>query len=493
MPPGAIPARVTVAYSGGMDSTVLLHALLRARCDAPGAWPWELRAVHVHHGLQAQADGWAAHCRATCAGWDVPLRVVRVHVERGSHLGPEGAARHARHAALAAGLERDDVVALAHHRDDQAETLLLRALRASGVDGLAGIRGWRRFGAGAMWRPLLAVPRTALKAYAQAHGLLWIEDPSNDDASLDRNHLRLHVLPLLRQRWPHADAALARSAALAAEAATLLADDDAAALTGCSGDDRAALSLAALRALPDARRARVLRRWIAGLDLPPLPARGVAGVEAALSGHLRDGIAFCWAGTTLRCWRGGLHVLQADATLPSGYVAAWDAREPPMLPTGDRLRLEMDTGTRQARHAPACIGAARSTREAQPDAGDAGLLHAAFGPLVVHARRGGERLRQPGRVVSQALKTLMHASAVPPWQRARIPLLSTVDGSRLLAAGDLFVDAALHAWLRGRCLRLAWERNDAPHAGNPAPVADRDAPAGAAPAGPKMGPRSAPG
>lgn len=464
MAPGATPARVVVAYSGGMDSSVLLHALLRARRDAPAAWPAAVHALHVHHGLHPAADDWATHCQATCRHWDVPLLVARVHVDTGAGQGREGAARQARHAALAAALAPGDVVALAHHSDDQAETLLLRALRASGVDGLAGMRGWRPCGAGALWRPLLALPRAALRAYADVHGLAWLDDPSNVDPSLDRNYLRLHVLPRLRERWPQADAALARSATLAAEAADLLADGDAAALAHCLADDAVSLSLATLRTLPDARRARVLRRWVAGQQLPPLPGRGVACVEAAMEAGLHDGIAFRWAGTTLRCWRDGLHALAAEVALPTGYTAPWDARMPPTLPTGDCLQLASCTPDGALGDPAACAGADTGTDadavaiDLDDGAGDAASLRAAFGSLVVHARRGGERLHQPGRIGSQALKALLHAQAVPPWQRARIPLLSTVGDARLLAAGDLFVDAAFAAWLQQRGLRIAWVR-----------------------------------
>src|SRR5690606_8071854 len=162
---------------GGLDSVVLLH-LLRSRPDVRAAG---LRAIHVRHGLQAAAGDWAAHCRALCEALEVPLQVVEVDVERDSGAGLEAAARAARRRAFAAALGDDEILALAHHRDDQAETFLLRALRASGPDGLAAMRPWQRFGAGWLWRPLLDAPRADLLAHAQLHGLRWVEDPSNDD------------------------------------------------------------------------------------------------------------------------------------------------------------------------------------------------------------------------------------------------------------------------------------------------------------------------
>lgn len=186
-------APVCVALSGGMDSMALLHALaaedtVRAR---------GLRALHVHHGLHAAADDWAAHCLHACDALGVDCRVERVQVD-GDGLGREGAARAARHAAFARHLREGEYLALAHHRDDQAETFLLRALRASGVDGLGAMSPLRPFAAGWLWRPWLDVPRSRIERYARACELHWIEDPSNEDASLDRNFLRHHVFPLLR-------------------------------------------------------------------------------------------------------------------------------------------------------------------------------------------------------------------------------------------------------------------------------------------------------
>ncbi|MGJ4730503.1 tRNA lysidine(34) synthetase TilS, partial [Luteimonas sp. SDU101] len=257
-PPGQGP--LLVGYSGGLDSTVLLHLLA-----ADGALRRRgLRAVHVHHGLHPEADAWARHCADACRDLDVHLDVVRVRVARDSGDGLEAAARAARHAAFAGALADDAILALAHHRDDQAETFLLRALRASGTDGLAAMRAWRRFGPGWMWRPLLELPRAALLAHAQRHGLRWIEDPSNASDAHDRNFLRHRVMPLLQARWPQADAAFARAAELQREAAALLDEGDAQALAAVRTVDPHCLHVAPLVALPAPRRARVVRRWVGG-------------------------------------------------------------------------------------------------------------------------------------------------------------------------------------------------------------------------------------
>src|SRR5690606_39318048 len=257
-----------------------------------------LRALHVHHGLQAAADAWQAHCEGECARLGIPLQGVRVQVPRNAGAGPEAAARAARHAAFTAELREQEILALAHHADDQAETFLLRALRASGPDGLAAMQAWRPHGAGWLWRPLLEHPRGALLAHAQAQGLQWIEDPSNTDTTLDRNFLRHAILPVLARRWPGAGAALARSAALCAEAAQLLEAEDARALASVRTSPDT-IDAEALARFPAARRARLLRRWCAELGLPPLPGHGVARIES-------EG-GFAWAGARVRRWRNLLH------------------------------------------------------------------------------------------------------------------------------------------------------------------------------------------
>ena len=417
--PERATGRILVGFSGGLDSTVLLHLL----ADDPALRTRGLAAVHVHHGLQAAADDWAAHCLAACTQLDVPCTVVRVDVPRDQGDGPEAAARTARHAAFAQLLAAGDVIALAHHRDDQAETLLLRALRGSGPDGLASMRALRRFAHGWLWRPLLSMPRAQLQAHADAHGLRWIEDPSNASDAADRNFLRHQVLPLLRMRWPQAGAALATVAALQAEAGDLLAAGDAEALAQARTLDPAVLRLDALGAMPAARRARVLRRWIAGLGLPPLPARAIAWLDADLASGRGDRVPrFDWAGHRLQRWRGLLHAGQVRAPLAADFAAHWDGLAPLRLPGGGMLHLQ---------------GA--------PQAGD----------WTVRARIGGERMRLPGRTHAHALKHVLQSLEVPPWLREQLPLLHGADG-RVLAAGDLVFDAGFDAWLRGTGAVLRW-------------------------------------
>ena len=422
----ALPAdaRVLVGYSGGLDSAVLLHLLARRL-------PLQrLRALHVHHGLHPEADAWARHCEDMCAQLGIAFDIVRVEVARDAGDGLEAAARHARHAAFAAALEEGEVLALAHHRDDQAETFLLRALRASGVEGLAAMRAWRPYANGFLWRPLLAQPRAAVIAWAQAEQLRWIDDTSNADTDLDRNFLRHRVLPVLRERWPHADAMFARCAALAAEAADLLEDEDVAALASARTPDPETLSVPALLAVPAARRARVLRRWIARTGLPPLPAQGIARIESDLLHAAADAeAAFAWTGASVRRWRDLLHAAMDAPPLPAEWSMAWRGDAPLVLPDGGTLAL---------------IGGG------------------AFGqPLHVRGRQGGERITLPGRSHSHALKHVLQDLGVPPWLREHLPLLIDADG-QVLAAGDLVHSAAFARWLQTHGARLSWSLGTRP-------------------------------
>ena len=412
--------RVLVGFSGGLDSTVLLH-LLASDADTRRAG---LRAIHVHHGLHADADAWAAHCQQTCDALDVPLSIVRVEVDLASGLGLEGAARDARHRAFAEALGDDEILAVAHHRDDQAETFLLRALRGSGVDGLAAMRPWRAHANGWLWRPLLDLPREALLTYAREHYLRWLDDPANADLHFDRNFLRDQIFPLLRQRWPHASASLARSATLSAQASELLEAEDCSALQRAMVDD-SALDIGALRLMPIERRARVLRRWIGGLGLPALPGHAIERVEALLLADGDAGTCFEWAGARIERWRTVLHAQRTREPLPRDWSGIWTGATPLILPTGDTLSL---------------LGAASFDT-----------------PMRVHARQGGERILLPQRAHSHALKHVLQEQGMPPWHRERLPLVSAADGE-LLAAGDAILSASLADWLAAREARLHWAR-----------------------------------
>lgn len=414
--------RVLIGYSGGLDSSVLLHALQRLD-------HYPLRALHVHHGLQAAADDWATHCRQFCVDLGVPLAIQYVDVIE-SGAGPEAAARHARQQGYAAHLGDGEVLALAHHRDDQAETFLLRALRASGPDGLASMRLLRPFAAGLMWRPLLRVPRAVLHDYALAHGLAWIEDPSNCDTDFDRNYLRQRVMPLLRARWPKADAAFAHATELTARTDELLSTDDENALIAAHSDDNPrSLDCNVLMRLPTERRARVLRRWVRQLNLPPLPGSAIDQIERDLLATRSDAEAcYRWGpqgSARIERWTHLLHADKQATALAPEWSAHWDGRARLQLPDGGRLDLSGGQG-----------------------------FHS---PVLVRPRLGGERIRLANRQHSNALKQLLQDDQVPPWRRRRLPLLLDPESGKLLAVGDLFVAANFTDYTIEPHAQLHWQ------------------------------------
>lgn len=419
--PALVPldAPLLVGYSGGVDSTVLLHWLWR--CAQTSGTP--LRAVHVHHGLHADADDWVLHCRQQCAALGIELAVHHVRIDDTAGLGLEGAARQARRAAFAAELRDGETLALAQHQDDQAETFLLRALRGSGVDGLAAMSAHSRLGRHSLWRPLLLVPRDALLDYARQHALRWVEDPSNADDHADRNFLRLRVLPLLRQRWPHAAAALAGSAAHCAQTRELLDEEDAELIAHLEVAPRV-LSLQLLRQISPGRAARVLRAWVLGHGAAPLPATVLQQALAELLPADNDRQARVgWHDHAIQQWRDHAYLLPARLpVLPRDWQAEWDGRMPLALPDGGQLRLQ----------------------------GTAAFEHA----LQVRARMGGERIQLPGRQHSHALKDCLQREHLAPWRRAQLPLI--FDGPQLLAAADVVIAAPLQAWLQAHGAQLQW-------------------------------------
>jgi tRNA(Ile)-lysidine synthase len=244
-----------VAFSGGADSTALLLACVQR-------WPGQVRAVHIHHGLQEAADGFEAHCHTLCGQLGVPLLVRRVQAGHAPGQSPEDAARQARYAALSEAVQTEwpDVrdVAVAQHADDQVETLLIALSRGAGLPGLASMPAqWQRNGL--HWhRPFLAVPGAALRDWLRERGQAWVEDPTNSDEQFTRNRIRARLLPVLAEAFPAFRDTFARSAAHAAQAQEVLDEVAAQELAHVGNPPR----IGALQALSRARQALVLRHWL---------------------------------------------------------------------------------------------------------------------------------------------------------------------------------------------------------------------------------------
>ncbi|GLO13940.1 tRNA(Ile)-lysidine synthase [Pseudomonas putida] len=391
-----------IAFSGGLDSTVLLHLLAdyaRNHASPP------LSAIHVHHGLQSAADAWPAHCQAICNNLGIELQVIHVQVAPGASL--EQAARDARYAAFKQALGPGDILFTGQHRDDQAETLLFRLLRGAGLRGLAAMPGQRALGQGSLVRPLLGCSRQHLQDYAQVNGLAWIEDPSNADTHFARNFLRSEVFPHLQQRWPQASQSLARAAEHLSEALGLLdelAQGDLAhagegAPMAWAGVD--SLDLASLVALSPARQRNALQYWLSRRTRLPDTRHWAGWVD------LRDA-----ALDAQPVWR-----LADGQLLRSQGRIWWLSGDWLQQPVGERAWVNPATPLRLPGNGSVRLAVAEPLCE-----------------LRIAYRQGGEVLDMPGRG-RRDLKRLLNEQQVPHFLRPRLPLL--YQGERLLAVANL--------------------------------------------------------
>lgn len=415
-----VAGRVRVALSGGLDSVLLLHLARTVFADHPGG----LSAIHVNHQLQACADRFESHCRAVCAALAVPLDVETVTVSGnagGRAGGVEAAARKARYQVFETRLAPGDLLLMAHHADDQTETLLFRLLRGSGVAGLAGMPARRPLGEGELARPLLEFRRRYLENEARRAGLDWIEDPSNRDPRHDRNYLRHSILPLLESRWPGLDRRLAAVAQSSREAREL-AEELARIHHQRCGDESGCLRLPDFMALSRTQQKNLLQWWLQQNDCPPLILSDWPGTLAGFTDAVDDGTAeIRGRGFVLRRFRGRIHLLslrQGSGDLPQ----SWLTPASPLMWEGRRYRLQ-----------------------ASPGRGDS------WPQLRVSLRQGGERIRPRPRGPSRPLKKWLQEMALPPWERDRLPLFH--DGGELVAVGDLWC----HPRYRGEAPDSGWK------------------------------------
>lgn len=418
------------AYSGGLDSTVLLHMLQRWVAEhAPAP---TLRALHVNHALQDAAPAWEAHCTQVCERLQIPLDTVRVTVKSGGH-GLEAAARAARYRVFEDQLGRGDVVFLAHQLDDQVETFFLRLMRGAGVQGLAAMPQRRALGSGWVVRPLLDLTRGELEDYARRHQLACIEDPSNDDNRLDRNYLRNKVLPLLASRWPAYRQTVFRASEHIASAAQALEQAVPLPATRFSLMGDPGISLDLLLDSGGAGAAAVLRRWLrsGGYPVPD---------QAPLTEFLRQ-------------------LREADNSaaprLQTGAYALQRYRDAVYLlpPELERLPECMDLRPGASLDLP---GVGRVGLE--PGEGE-GLWLAPDDSPQLRWRAGGESFRPAGRRHSTRLKKLLQEQGVPPWWRDRVPLLYLEGELQVVGGRWPCHDSRYGSCGRAgeRCYHFTWE------------------------------------
>jgi tRNA(Ile)-lysidine synthase len=417
---------LAVALSGGPDSAALL-AGVAALCERLGL---KLRAVHIDHGLQPGAASFRTACTQQCQPLQVPLTIIEAQVKLGGGESVEAAARDVRYAALAAELNAGECLLTAHHALDQAETLLLQALRGAGLKGVSAMPARRQLGRGWHVRPLLEIARRDLLQLGREWGAGGGEDPMNQDMRFDRNFLRRELWPLIEARWPGAASALSRTARHAAEAQDLL--EAAAAVEVARLRDGAALSVPGLRALDPKRRALAVRLWLheAGVQLPS-EARIAEALRQILDADADHLPTVIFGDQALRRYRQRLFLTEAS---------------PPRMQAVHQWRLAPDA---RLPLAPP-LGAMRCV--SQPGGLDLARLSA---PVTVRGRDGGESLK-PGRGArTHSVQHLCQERGVLPWLRDALPLVFA--GDELVAVADLWLDARWCVAANEPGVALIWE------------------------------------
>ena len=416
-----INPKLSVGFSGGLDSCVLLHLLANLRKTLL----FQLSAHHVNHGLSPNAESWANFCAEFCTNLNIPFTLSKVKVEQNSGLGPEATAREARYKALI-GVDAD-FICLAHHQDDQAETLLLQLARGAGVKGLAGMGPIN----GKLLRPLLDAPRSALEAYASENKLTWINDESNADTKFNRNFMRHEILPKLEAQYPAIKQTISRSAAHLADCSALL--DDLAELDAANAlkQNRQQFSLQILASLSAARANNVVRWWLAQnqLVMPSTPVlqqivQQLLGAKNDAAVQIKISDSF-----NVRRYQGNAYlVLDMPASAPFNLL--WQGEESVMLPDASRLFFTQKMGAGFA------LNRIKNIK------------------LRIKNREGGERFKPELGRPYRSLKQVLQTHAMPPWQREQLPLIFMDE--TLVIIPNVGVDANLQASIDEMGLLVTW-------------------------------------
>jgi tRNA(Ile)-lysidine synthase len=395
-----------VAYSGGLDSHVLLHL-----CSQSLSLP--VRAVYIHHGLQDEADQWSEHCAEICTALQIPFKTIHVDASKRSGESPEETARKARYTALKSELEPGGCLLTAHHQDDQSETVLLQLFRGAGVAGLAAMPMMRESNKTFHARPLLNFSRDEVHDYAIENDLKWIEDPSNTDTDFDRNLLRHDVIPIIKNRWSQLGNSLSKVAVQQQDALEIIQAMASIDLASVVTQQPNVIDVAGLLKLSDARQLNLLRSWIhqCAHDAPTANVLHQV-VQSMLLAADDAKPEVCWGESEIRRYQGKLYCLKR-VEHDASETFEWNPREKLVLKD---LGVELQ-------------GEQRALPGLKPELLDK--------KLTVAFRQGGEKIRSAGRKNTHSLKKLMQEAGMPPWQRSRIPLV--YYGEQLIAVG--------HYWL----------------------------------------------
>ncbi len=418
-----VPEKYWIGFSGGADSTALLHAMH----ECQDALPAPIHALHFHHGLQDSASAWQKHCAEFCDERGIPYLAERLEISQANGTSLEEESRNCRYRAVAQVLGKGEMYLTAHHSEDQAETLFLNLMRGSGIEGLAGIPVLRTLEHGWVARPLLDMYRRDLVAYLESHGIEWLTDPSNEDTTFDRNYLRQELFPVLEHRWPGLVRRLSRTARNARMTASAMAMF----IENQSGElirDGLKMPLHKLLELDSEMQTLILRQWLRRHEVPVLP-------EVRLREFLNQ---LSMAQVTSQA-----EVQWEDWMIKHYQHDLWLHRRKPFMACPEtewRSGMELDLG---------------------PDSGSLVLVGKAT-PLpegwVVGARKAGDRLRMMPHGSSRKLKHFFQSVSIPPWLRPGIPVLHW-DGEPV-ALGDWVFGHRLQVWLTEKNLEYVWQPGD---------------------------------
>ncbi len=386
-----------IAYSGGLDSHVLLHLMSRIPDIA-------VRAVHIDHGLQDVSPWWSRHCRDVCGEFGIPLERISLNLDVPQGQSIEAYARNERYGAFQELLEPDEVLLTAHHQNDQAETLLIQLLRGAGVAGLAAMPMIAAFSCGQHFRPFLNLSRKQLESYADYYDLHFVEDTSNADMRFDRNFLRHQILPQLVDRWPGSIGTLSRAAGLQGEAQRLLdsyVSKDLELMVGAVGGT---LSVEAILQCQPERRRALIRQWIAEAGFRYPSSKKLQHIISDVFYAAEDAAPLLrWEGAEIRRYQGDVYIMPPLSEHDIYQSLEWDLEEDlPIESLGVKLESKY----------------LKSWSDVVASAGQV---------LTVSFRQGGEVIKPAGSNKTLTLKHIFQQFSIPPWMRARIPLLFLGD------------------------------------------------------------------
>lgn len=416
---------VIVAYSGGVDSHVLLHACSHLAVSFESI---QFKAIYIDHGLHKDSTKWSDHCRQISADLAIEFTSIKVDASNTSGEGPEQAARLVRYQALKSVMNDASLLMTAQHQDDQAETLMLQLLRGSGIKGLAAMPSLARFGAGQIARPFLNHSKQSILDYAKKNDLDWIEDPSNSDTTLNRNYLRQQVIPLIKQRWPAFAKTTSRTALHCAETDSVLSDCLSIYVPGLNVET---FDCHSIKALTGATQRLVLREWLMQNELQLPSQKVLEQIQAMLSSRSTKAACVEWGKHQIRCFAGKLYVCNQSQDLPGFTPIKWQ---------GSHVNLVDNLGSLQITKTQS-VGINQAKWDAASN-------------ISVRSRVDGERIKLANRKGSKKLKQLYQEAKVLPWLRDNVPLIYIDD--KLAAVADLWLAEEFSTALGEAAYQVEW-------------------------------------